>query len=260
MRGLEGKVAVVTGGGGGIGGAAAMRLAEEGVSVVVGDLNGDAAESVAADVARKLGARNNGRAIGVQFDQADEASVASLVQVALDNFGGIDFLFANAADMETIFRDADAVSVSLDDFDRTISVNLRGYMLCTRHVVPEMQKRGGGAIVYTSSAAAFIGEPERVSYAVSKSGAHALMRHVASRWGREGIRANAVAPGFVLTAAGRDPNVLPEVKKHALSQLRSPRLGEPEDIAATVAFLMSQDGEWITGQTISVDGGMTIRG
>jgi NAD(P)-dependent dehydrogenase (short-subunit alcohol dehydrogenase family) len=148
--------------------------------------------------------------------------------------------------------------VDLAVFDRTISVNLRGFLLCTRHAIPRMLERGGGAIVYTSSAAGHVGEPQRPSYGISKSGINALMRHVSSRWGREGIRANCVAPGLVLTKTIRD-NSDDAFRDFALSLGRVDRLGEPEDIAAAVAFLMSDDAAWITAQVLSVDGGSTVR-
>src|SRR4030095_8474875 len=118
-------------------------------------------------------------------------------------FGGLDGMHVNAADLGIITRDGDAITLPLDVFDRTIAVNLRGHLLCTRYAVPEMLKRGGGALVYTSSVAAYMGEPARVAYAIAKNGLHALLRHVASRWGKQGIRANAVAPGLVLTDAVR---------------------------------------------------------
>jgi NAD(P)-dependent dehydrogenase (short-subunit alcohol dehydrogenase family) len=255
MRGLQGKVAVVAGGGSGIGAAAATRLAEEGAAVVVGDIVGPNARAV-ADQIRAGG----GRAIAHEFDITDDASVAGLVAAAVAEFGGLDAFHANAADLspEVIGRDTDALDVDLGIFDRTIAVNLRGHLLCTRHALPRLLERGGGAIVYTSSAAGHVGEPQRPSYGVSKSGINALMRHVASRWGREGIRANCVAPGLILTKTIRD-NSDPAFREYALGVGRSPRLGEPEDIAAAVAFLMSDDGSWVNGQVISVDGGSTIR-
>jgi len=120
-------------------------------------------------------------------------------------------------------------------------------------------KRGGGAIVYTSSGAAYVGEPERVSYAVSKSGINALMRHVASRWGKDGIRSNAIAPGLVLTDGSR-ASMDAEAQERMLALGRSTRLGTPDDIASMVALLFSDDGEWVNGQVISVDGGITMRG
>lgn len=253
MKGLHGKVVVVAGGGSGIGAATARRLAEEGASVVIGDIANAAAEAVAAQI-RESG----GNALGVAFDIGDDASVKNLIDTAVQTYGGLDGLHANAADLKVVFEDGDALEIALDTFDRTIAINLRGHLLCTRHALPELLKRGGGSIVYTSSAAAFVGESTRVAYGISKSGLNALMRHVASRWGREGIRANAVAPGLVPTEKTRD--TLPEeFIQLALNSGRSPRLGEPGDIAALVTLLLSDDGGWINGQVISIDGGATLR-
>lgn len=254
MRGLKGKVAVIAGGGTGIGAATAIRLAEEGVAVAVGDINIEAAKAVAGKI---TGA--GGKAIAVKFDVSDDSSVKALVQAAVETYGGIDLMHANAADLSLCLTDTDAVDVSLDLFDRTIAVNLRGHLLCTRHAIPALLKRGGGAIVYTSSGAAYVGEPERVSYAVSKSGINALMRHVASRWGKEGIRSNAIAPGLVMTE-GALANMPEERQAYMIEIGRSPRLGRPADIASMVAMLMSDDGDWINGQVISIDGGITMRG
>jgi NAD(P)-dependent dehydrogenase (short-subunit alcohol dehydrogenase family) len=255
MRGLKDKIAVVAGGAGGIGSATSVRLGQEGVKVVVGDLNGAAAAAVADQI---TGA--GGQAVAIEVDISDEASVAAMVALAADTYGGLDILHANAADLSAavLGRDSNALEIPLDTFDRTVAVNLRGHLLCTRAAIPEILKRGGGAIVYTSSGAAFMGEPERPAYAMTKSGINALVRHVASKWGRKHIRANAVAPGLVLTEGPR--SVLSEdFMKMALRGTRSWRLGEPEDIAAMVAFLASDDGEWINGQILSVDGGASLR-
>ena len=253
MRGLRGKVAVIAGAATGIGKATAIRLGEEGVSLVLGDIN---VAGVGA-VGNQVNATGS-KAVWARCDIADDVSVKALVDLAVKTYGGLDFLHANAADLSIVLSDTNVVDVPLEVFDRTIAVNLRGHLLCTRHVIPEFQKRGGGAIVYTSSAAAYAGEPERVSYAVSKSGINALMRHVASRWGKEGIRANAIAPGVVITEATRT-GIPDEMKQMILAMTRSPRLGEPEDIAAMVAMLFSDDGAWINGQVVSVDGGVILR-
>lgn len=253
MRGLTDKVFIIAGGGSGIGAATALRLAEEGAAVVVGDLREDNARQTAARIAS-----TGGRALGVQFDITSEESVQALVAAALSAYGGLDGMHVNAADLEAIFSDTDAASVPLEIFDRTLAVNLRGHLLCTRHALPELLRRGGGSLVYTSSGAAFMGEPQRVSYAVSKSGMHAIVRHVATRWGKQGVRANAVAPGLVMTDATRG-GMSEQERAAVLAIGRSPRLGEPRDIAAAVAFLMSDDGEWVNGQVISVDGGVTLR-
>jgi NAD(P)-dependent dehydrogenase (short-subunit alcohol dehydrogenase family) len=253
MRGLKGKVAVIVGAATGIGKATAIRLAEEGVALALGDINVAGVEAVTGQVNAA-----GGKAVAAHCDISDDASVKALVDLAVRTYGGIDFMHANAADLKVVLSDTNAVDVPLEVFDRTIVVNLRGHLLCTRHAIPEFQKRGGGAIVYTSSAASYAGEPERVAYAVSKSGINALMRHVASRWGKEGIRANAIAPGVVITEATRT-GIPDEMKQMILAMSRSPRFGQPEDIAAMVAMLFSDDGEWINGQVVSVDGGVILR-
>lgn len=252
MRGLDEKIILVAGAGGGLGAAAAERLASEGAHVVVGDLFLEGAQQCAA----RIGAAG-GTALAVQYDQADEASIEALVKTAVARFGRLDGVLANAADMLAVAQDGDLLNCSTEIFDRTIAVDMRGYFLIARHAIPHLLE-SRGAIVFTSSAAAVIGEPERVAYAMAKSGINALMRHIASRWGKDGIRSNAILPGFVYTEKTRD--ILPEsFRAAALSMTRSPRLGEPHDIAAMVALLMSDDGEWINGQTLSVDGGSTLR-
>ncbi len=249
---LAGKVAVVAGGGG-IGGATARLLAEEGATVVIGDLDADNAQGIAAGIVER-----GGQAKGIGCDISDATAVAALIKLAVDSYGGLDLAHVNAADMSVIVQDSNALEVDLDIFDRTIAVNLRGHLLCTRAVLPELLKRGGGAIVYTTSGAAFAGEPERPCYAIAKSGLTALMRHVASRWGRQGIRANCVAPGFVVTENNK--KTMPaSFLDHMAEATPSIRAGRPEDIAAMVALLLSDEGAWINGQVISVDGGITMR-
>lgn len=251
-REFEGKVVVIAGGGG-IGGATARRLADGGAAVVIGDLDQHNARAIADDIVAR-----GGQARGIGCDIADEAGVAAMVTLAVETFGGLDLMHVNAADLSIIFRDSNAVDVDLAVFDRTLAVNLRGHLLCTRAAIPRMLERGGGALVYTTSAAAFIGENERPCYAMAKAGINALMRHVASRWGRQGIRANCVAPGFVVTDNNRK-TLPPGFLEQAVARTRSTRVGEPEDIAAMVALLLSDEGAWINGQVISVDGGATMR-
>ena len=255
MRGLAGKVVVLAGGAGGIGTATCTRLAEEGATVVVGDLDGDAAEGIASRITEA-----GGHAVGTMVDVADEASVARLFSLAVDAFGGIDGAHVNAADLrrEVIFSDTDALAVDLGVFDHTLDVDLRGHLLCARAAIPLLLARGGGAIVHTSSAAAFLGDRTRPSYAIAKSGINALVRHLATRWGKEGVRANAVAPGVVVTPAVAAGGVT-DFQRDALRRTPSTRLGRPEDIAAMVAFLLSDDGAWVNGQVFSVDGGLVIR-
>jgi NAD(P)-dependent dehydrogenase (short-subunit alcohol dehydrogenase family) len=247
------QVVVVAGAGSGVGAASAARLAGEGASVIVGDIDAQSAWKVATQITDE-----GGTATAVAYDQGDEDSIAALIAAAVETYGGLDGLHANAADTVSVASDTDAADVPLEVFQRTIDVNLRGYLLLTRYAVPAMLARGRGAIVYTSSGAAFVGQGERVGYATAKAGVNALMRHVAVRWGKDGIRSNAVAPGLVLDATTR-AGLTEEVRRAVLESQPSPRLGDPADIAAAVAYLLSADAEWVIGQVLSVDGGATMR-
>ena len=245
---------VIIGAASGIGAAAAKRLAREGAHVLIGDINEAGAAEVAAEITRDGGVAEAGFA-----DLSDAASLKALVDRAMSS-GGLDMVYINGADLrpEIVGRDTNVVDIDSEVWDRTMAVNLRGYAETCRYAIPAMLENGGGAIVMTSSAAAFVGEPERPAYAASKAGMNALVRHIASRWGAEGIRANAVAPGLVVTdtIAATMP---PEFLEQAIKSTRHNRLGRPEDIAAAVAFLGSEDASWINGQVLSVDGGSVLR-
>lgn len=251
MNGLKGKRVLIAGGGG-IGAASARRIASEGGRVMLGDLNAEAAR----DVAEAISADGHD-CVAMQYDQSDDASIAALVEAACDRFGGLDGVLVNAADMKAILSDGDLESIDMAVFDRTIEVNLRGSAMVARLALPAIRE-SRGAIVFMSSSAAHMGEPERVAYQVGKAGLNALVRHIASRWGKEGVTANAIAPGMVLTDQIRG-NLPAEFQEQVLAAHRHERLGEPEDIAAMVALLMSGDGAWITGQVLAVDGGASIR-
>ena len=254
MRGLTDKVALVAGGGA-IGAATALRLAEEGCNVMLGDIEGDRAQADAREIADATGRE----VVAHAYDQGDEQSIRDLVETTASRFGRLDFVHANAAELllARSGRDDDAVNTDMEVFDRAMEVNLRGFVLCTRFAMPHLTRQGG-AIVYTGSGSSYIGEPTRFSYAVSKSAISTLMRHVATRWGPEMVRANVVAPGFVM--GRRDPATLtPDFMDMVTANQRIPVIGEGRHIAAMVAHLFSDDGEWITGQVISVDGGSTIR-
>ena len=253
MQELTGKVVLVAGAATGLGAASATRLAREGAKVVVGDLNGPGAEYTARAINDA-----GGQAIAVQFDISDDQSVKNLVSVTTATYGGLDYVHINAGDMGAVSKDTNIVDIDLEIWDRTIAVNLRGHMLVTRHTVPRLLERGGGAIVYTSSIASFTGEPERPAYAATKAGINAMARHVASRWGRDGIRANAITPGLILTdeiQAGLPPERLEGMRKRT----RSTRLGKTSDVSSMVAYLFSDDGAWINGQVVNIDGGTVLR-
>lgn len=253
MDGLKDKVVLVAGATTGLGAASARRLAREGAKVVVGGRNLAGAEQTAAAISD-----SGGQAVPARFDISDDASVRDLVAFAVRTYGGLDAAHINAGDMDAIQKDTDVVDIDLAVWDRTIAVNLRGHMLVSRHAIPELLARGGGAIVYTSSIASFAGEPQRPAYAVTKAGINALARHVASRWGRKGIRANAITPGPILTPEVRD-GMPPEALRAMLRGTRSTRYGEATDVASMVAYLLSDEGSWINGQVVNVDGGTVLR-
>lgn len=248
---LRGKAIMVVGSGTGIGAATVRRLCAEGARVCAADINLDAASALAGALAAQ-----GHEAFAVPIDIADEQSVKAAFGTAVERLGRLDGAHINAADMRTIFADSDAVDVDLGVFDRTMSVNMRGHLLCARAAIPELERAGGGSLVFTSSEASMVGEPQRPSYAMAKSALNALVRHISSRWGKAGITANAVAPGFVMTpemiAGGQVPEKWVEL---CLKQVNAPRLGEVDDIAAMVAHLLSADGRWINGQVFHVNGG-----
>jgi NAD(P)-dependent dehydrogenase (short-subunit alcohol dehydrogenase family) len=254
LQGLTDKVAVVVGGATGIGAATAARLGGEGCRVVVGDVAKDAAQLTAERIAAA-----GGTAINVAFDLADPDSVADLIHTAATTYDGVDLLFNVGADMSAIRADTDVVDIDFDVWDRVMAVNLRGYVAAMKYAIPRMLGRGGGAIVNMSSAAAFQGEPARPAYATAKAGIGALTRHVASRWGKEGVRCNAVAPGFTATEDIRSVPQWPELQAAALKRIRGTRVGDPDDIASLVAFLLSEEGAWINGQVVNIDGGTVLR-
>ena len=250
---LEGKVILVAGAGG-IGNALAERYAREGAKVVLGDLDAAKAEAAVHDIVAQ-----GGDAIALRLDGADETSVAAAVTTCLDRFGGLYGLHANFACMADSDPRNGVLDITLDIYDETMRVNARGFLLCTRAALPPMLARGGGSILYTSSAAANGGGTAQLSYAMSKSAGHALMRHVARRFGPEGIRANAIAPALTLHPA-MQAMLPPEIRDQAMAaaSIKS-RVGQPDDIAAMSALLMSDEGGYVTGQVISVDGGSTMR-
>jgi len=253
MDRLKGKTILVAGGGG-IGGGLARRFAAEGAHVVLGDVALDSAESVVRDIVAA-----GGSAIATRLDGADEASAKEAVALACEKFGGLDGMHANFANFIEQDDSVGILELPMADFDETMRVNLRGYLVCTRAAVPALLERGGGSVIYTSSPAACKGEPVRLAYAVAKAGVEAIMRHVANRYGAQNIRANCIAPGSTLHE--RLENELDAATKEWLLGLAiiKSRLGRPEDIAAMAALLMADEGSYITGQVIGVDGGVVMR-
>ncbi|WP_327692487.1 SDR family NAD(P)-dependent oxidoreductase [Streptomyces sp. NBC_00459] len=252
MRKLQNKVVFVAGAATGPGAASARRLAQEDARAVLGDLNADGAEETVADI--RAGGDD---AVALEFDTSDNASVGRLVPTAVGTYGGLDAVHANAGDMGAVQKDTDVTDIDLAIRDRTIAVNLRGHMPVSRHAVPELIARGD-AIAYTSSIASFTGDPQRPANAVTEAGINALARHVASRWSKEGIRANAVAPGPILTPEIEE-GAPPETLRAMLARNRGTRHGRAEDAAGMVTCLVSDEGARINGQVLTVDGGTVLR-
>lgn len=246
-------MAIVTGGSRGIGRAVAERLASEGASVVVNFAEAaEAARQVVDGIAMR-----GGRAVAVGADVADEGQVKGLVAEALARFGRLDILVNNAA----ICPFSDFLEITPEQWDRVQAVNLRGTFLCSQAVAREMiARRTRGRIISVSSIAAlFGGGPQQAHYAVTKAGQVALMRSLANVLGPHGITCNAVLPGTIKTDINRD--FLSEAGRAQAYAERIPagRIGEPEDVAGTVAYLASHDAAYVNGAAITVDGGALAR-
>jgi NAD(P)-dependent dehydrogenase (short-subunit alcohol dehydrogenase family) len=251
MSQLDGKVAIVTGAGGGIGSACARLLSARGARVVLADIHRPAAERAA-----ELVTRAGGEALALFVDLASEESIIAMVRATLERFGKIDVMHNNAADLSPDLsnRDRDIEAMEAEVWDRTFSVNLRGTMLCCKHVLPPMVKNGSGSIINTASNLGMQGNLGQAAYAASKAAVIQLSRSIATSHGRRGIRCNTVSPGLVMTPAARD-NLPPQLHKIVAGETLTPYLGAPEDIATAVAFLASDDARYVTGHNLVVDGG-----
>jgi NAD(P)-dependent dehydrogenase (short-subunit alcohol dehydrogenase family) len=248
---VAGKVALITGSASGIGKATAELFAAEGASVVIADIDASGAEAVAEGI-RAFG----GRAIAQATNVASEAEIAAAVAAAVQEFGGLDVLHNNAAltAPHEHAQDADLLTMSVDYWDRSFSVNLRGAMLASKHALPVMIEGGGGAIVNTSTNQSLAGDLSQFAYSAAKAGINALTRSIATAYGRQGIRCNTVAPGFIATDATRKA-VSPEMESAIVAHNLVPRAGRAEDLAQAVLYLASDEASFVTGQLISVDGG-----
>ena len=251
-----GKVAVVTGAAGGIGSAAVARFLREGASVVAVDIDMHALEAARAAWA------DGADVLAVTADVTRSAEVGRVVSEAVGRFRGIDFLFNNAG-IEGAITAMDEYPDEV--FDRVMAVNVRGVFLGIKHVVPELRRRGGGVIVNTASVAGLVGEPMIPAYVASKHAVLGLTKSAAIGYGREGIRVNAVCPSPVDTRmmraleAGLAPGSPHEIQKILAERIPLGRYGTPEEVAAVVAFLCSDDARFVNGGVYTVDGGMISR-
>ncbi len=251
MNRLEGRVAVITGAATGIGAATAKRLAADGASVAIGDVNLEEAEKVVAGIQER-----GGTARALQVDVSEEDAVAELIASTRERYGRIDILHNNAAAVspDVQGRDGAVVDGEVEVWDRTMAVNLRGVMLGCKYAIPHMLEVGAGVIVNTSSMSALGGGPRAVAYGASKSGIISVTKHVAARYGKQGVRAIAIAPGLVVSDRMGDPHGSPWMEA-MLRQQCTEHVGRPEDVANLVSFLASDEAAFITGIVIPIDGG-----
>jgi 3-oxoacyl-[acyl-carrier protein] reductase len=245
---LTGKIAIVTGASRGIGREVAVMLAAKGAIVIV-NYNGSAAK--AEEVVKEI-EMLGGKAEAVQCNVSDYEKAEELLSYVIKQYGKVDILVNNAG----ITRDNLLMKMSEEDFDDVLNTNLKGAFNCIRHVARQMLKQKGGRIINMSSVSGVLGNAGQANYCASKAGLIGLTKSVARELASRGITVNAVAPGFIDTEMTQ---VLPEaVKVAAVEQIPMKHFGSTKDIANTVAFLASEEAGYITGQVISVDGGMAM--
>jgi NAD(P)-dependent dehydrogenase (short-subunit alcohol dehydrogenase family) len=244
---FENKTAIITGGASGIGRAAALRFAHEGAQVVIGDLNVDGGRATAGLIEEQ-----GGSALFAEINVSDSKQMKELISVTVETFGKLDILFNNAGIGNPNVK---SVDLAEEEWDQIIDINLKGVFLGIKSAVPEMKKTGGGAIINTSSLLGIKGQKYLAAYNASKAGIILLTKNAALEYGRDGIRVNAIAPGVIDTKIidgwKNDERKWPIISRaNALG-----RIGTPEEVADAVLFLASDEASFITGATLSVDGG-----
>ena len=247
MRGLKDKVIIITGAGQGIGRATAIRFAQEEARVVIAEVNESTGQSVADEIVA------TGREVlFTPMDVTQRESIQNMVSVVLKRFGRIDVLVNNAG----IIQDKTLKKMTDGEFDRVIQVNLRGTYSCTQEVAAVMREQQSGVILNATSVVALYGNFGQTNYVASKSGVIGMTKVWARELGKDGIRVNAVAPGFIETDMVK--NIPEKVKTKMLKKVPLQRIGKPEDVAAVYCFLASHDASYINGAVISVDGGVVV--
>lgn len=249
---LKEKVVLVTGGGVGLGKAYTLGLAREGARVVVADIQADKARKVAEEILRK-----GGEAIAVRVDISSKEEIRRMVEIAWRRYGRIDVLVNNAG-LYTALRKKSFMEITPEEWDRVMAVNLRGMFLCSQAVYPLMKRQGKGKIINISSGTVFIGIPYFAHYVASKAGVIGLTRALARELGKDNIAVNVIAPGLTLSGPQQKHVISEELlEKHRRGRC-FPRDQYPRDLLGAVIFLASNESDFITGQTLNVDGGFTM--
>jgi len=244
MRGLAGRRALVTGGARGLGRAIAERLAVEGVAVAIADIDAEAGRSAAA------GMQGVAKVHAFSVDVRDPASVEAGVATATSALGGLDILVNNAG----VARDRRLEELEVADWDAVLEIGLRGYYLCARAALDSLRRSSHGRIVNISSRA-YLGNPGQANYSAAKAGVLGLTRALAMELGRHGVTVNAVAPGMIDTPLVRDHPKAAAIIERAVRATPVGRIGHPDDVAAAVAFLASDDAAYVSGEVLHVTGG-----
>ena len=247
MRRLEGKVALVVGGGGGIGGAGAEGLAREGAAVLCADIDITAAKATVARIRA-----GGGRAVATALDVRERSAVDAVVAAAVREFTRLDVLL----DCAGVSHGGGFLDLDPGEWDRVIAINLTGMFHLGQAAARQMVHQGqGGSIINVTSQLAEVARPERAAYVASKGGGRSLTQAMALDLAPRGIRVNAIAPGPTLTGLTRTSYADPDRRSATINQIPLGRLGDPQDLVGAVLFLASDESRWITGSTVTVDGG-----
>ena len=255
IEGLKDKVAIITGGGHGIGKAYCLGFGRAGAHVVCADIDGPAAEAAAAQVAKETGAKS----LGLSVDVADEESTKAMAAATIERFGRIDILVNNAAIFATIPMNRGGIeTIDPKEWDRLMAVNLKGLFFCARAVLPAMRAQKSGKIINISSSTVFAGSAGRIHYVTSKAGVIGFTRTLAREVGDDNIQVNAIAPGSTLSEENPSEEII-RFRQLQVGTRALKRVQLPQDLIGTVLFLSSSLSDFITGQTLSVDGGAAMR-
>ena len=248
MKRVENKVALITGGASGIGLSAASLLAKEGAKVVIADYNVEGAKELAKTLV------NEGyEASAVFLDAGDAKSIEDAVNFTVEQYGTLTVLFNNVG-LTNLQKDLDVLNIDLDEWDRLVNVNLKSVLLGSRFAIPHMQKAGGGSIINTASMAGFASDELRTAYGTTKAGVVHMTKYIATQYGKDKIRSNAIAPGLILTPAAQR-NMPQEMLDIFMKYNALPYHGEADDIGHAVVFLASDESKFMTGQTLQIEGG-----